>query len=174
MRDKAYSKKEQTKMERAFEPEKDVFQVLHQIASDLREKNDQSIYKDWGIPYKDGVWFDVKVSGLSNGNLSLRLDLHELVGGYRVNQERPSELESRSKDTKKLFDKFERELKKEFKKRSGKALSCSKGKTTVNWELVALNGLYRFFVVKVCEVKTKLDGQTWPADARERKEKELK
>lgn len=171
---KSLTKKEQTKMERAYEQEKDLISILHQIESDLKEENHQSLYRsNWGIPYKQNVWINLKTASKLDGTVCVRLQVDELVGGYRIPQESPSVLQSRQKDTKELLEKFEKGLRSEFKDRTGKALKLSKPDVKVYYELIATNGLYRFCAIKVATVTTELDGQTWPENEKERKKMEL-
>lgn len=159
--------KDQTKYEKTFEKEKDLLSTLHQIAVDLREEYDQEIYSKWGIPPKMAKWCRLKTFTDLDGDINIQLLVNELSGGYRINKEYPSELEKRGVETKKLLEKFEKLVRAEFKKRTGKALKISKGDTIVDWELIALNGLYNFFAIKTAKVRTELDGQSYPENEKE-------
>lgn len=159
--------KKQTKYEKTFEKEKDLLSTLHQISVDIREEYDQEMYKDWGIPPKMMKWCRIKTFLDLDGNTNIQLLVDELSGGYRINKENPKELEKKGLETKKLLDKFEKSIRNEFKKRTGKTLKISKGDTIIDWELIALNGLYRFYAIKTAEVKTELDGQTYPENEKE-------
>lgn len=156
--------KEQTKYEKSFEKEKDILSTLHQIAVDLREDNDQEMYKTWGLPPKMAKWCRMKTTTDKDGDIAVQLLVDELSGGYRINKENPKELEKRGLETKRILDKFEKLIRGEFKKRTGKTLKLSKGDLIIDWELIALNGLYRFFAIKTAKVRTELDGQSWPED----------
>jgi hypothetical protein len=53
-----------------------------------------------------------------------------------------------SRDTVNLLSKFEKEIRKQFKERTGKALTLKDAKIFVNWQKIALNGLYKYVAVK--------------------------
>lgn len=151
------SEKTTPPIEPVFDLNKDVVRVLHQIVEDMKEDADRGIKQKWGIPFKNLKNCDVKTG--ADGNVILLVFEHH--GGFRVSQEDSTVLHKRALDTKKLLNTFEKELKKEFKERTGKALRFSKGITQCDFQLVAQNGLYRFWAFKNCQVKTELDGQEY-------------
>jgi hypothetical protein len=151
------TEKDQPQIEPVYEQGKDYFQVLHQIVVDVREDADRAIKGKWGIPFKSLKHCNVKLG--ANG--ALLIIVFELHGGFRVRNETNEVLQKRAMDTRKLLGTFEKELKKEFKKRTKKDLKLSKGETQTSFEQIAQNGLYRFWAVKTCEVKTELDGQEY-------------
>lgn len=145
-------------MEKAYDLNKDLPATLHDIVAKMKEESNQAMYNDWGISPKQLKACDVKVFGEGP---KITLQVFEYSGAYRLPQQHPRDLQNEAQGTIKLLIKFETALKKEFKKRTGKALKISKGKTDVNWSVVALNGLYQFVAVKRAEVNTELEGQTW-------------
>lgn len=143
-----------------FDQNKDLPSVLHQIVQDMKENSEKELYNKWGFPWKKVANFKIKM----RGNDGLELLFFKLEGGFRVPQEDRNILQRKALETKKDLEKFEKALKKEFKERTGKTLRLSKGKVDCNYELVAYNGLYRFFTIKQCDVKTELDGHTYGED----------
>jgi hypothetical protein len=148
-----------------YEQGKHLADVLHNIIVDLREGNDQSLYEKWGIPFKSSDnWFNISLSGPASADEfpGFVIKVNELSGGFRADAERPDILANRAKDTIKLLESVEKAIKKEFKERTGKALVWkSKPQTAVNWEMVAYNGLYRFFATRSGTLKTKLEPQEY-------------
>lgn len=151
------SEKTTPPMEPVFDVNKDVFRVLHQIVVDMREDADRGLKKKWGVPFKCLKHCNVK----TGANNTLILLVYELHGGFRTRHEDATVLQKRAGDTRKLLKTFENELKKEFKERTGKALRLSKGVTHCDSELIAQNGLYRFWAFKNCEIRTESEGQEY-------------
>jgi hypothetical protein len=144
-------------MEPVFDLDKETFRVLHQIVQDMKEDADRTKIKNWGVPVKSLKNCSIKTH--SNGTASLVV--FELHGGLRVRQEPEENLRKRSMETVKLLKLFEKELKKRFKDKTGKALKLTQEQTSCHHELVATNGLYRFWAYKHCYIKTELDGQEY-------------
>jgi hypothetical protein len=143
-----------------YEQGKDLTSTLYNIVQDMREEVDQNMINDWSISPKQLKSCSAKVHGTGE-NPRVELRVSEMAGGYRVPAENPCVLSSRASDTVKLLDKFEKALKKEFKKRTGKALTIKKPQLRVDWQQVALNGLYQFIALRVGECTTKLQPQEW-------------
>lgn len=150
--------KDQSQPEKVYDGDKDLPHSLHQIVADMKEKANQEMYNDWSISYKDLKTCDIKTTGTGK----IALEVNQFFGGlFQVGKEDVKEMVERGKDTKKLLDKFESALKKEFKKRTGKTLKMTNVETFVNWELVSSNHLYRFFAIRTADLKTELDGQSY-------------
>lgn len=145
--------------EKAYDQDKDLQGVLVDIVTKMREEANQAMYNDWGISPKELKSCSIKLFG--SDPLHITLQVNESGGAYRLPQQNVNDLQLQSKGTLKLLEKFETALKKEFKARTKKTLKISKGKTDVNWEMVALNGLYQFVAIKQADVTTELDGQSW-------------
>lgn len=144
----------------AYEQGRDLPAVLHNIVVDMREEVDQNMINDWSISPKQLKSCNVKVHGTGE-KPRIELRVSEMQGGYRVPAENPCILADRASDTVKLLDKFEKALKKEFKKRTGKTLSIKKPDLRVDWQMIALNGLYQFIALRVGECNTELPSQEW-------------
>lgn len=165
--------KEQSKMERAYEQEKDLPAVLKQVAIDLREESDQALYSQWGINPKEVEWCDIKIRGVGDEGVSVEFVVNQHVGGLRLPVP-VAELDKRMAETEKVLGRYESAFRKLFKEKTGKALRLSKAKTFVNREQVALNGLYRFFAIKQAMVRTELDGNPYPENSKDLKDRVLK
>ncbi len=150
--------KEQSEPEKMYDPDKDLFHTLHQVVRDMKEMANQEMYNDWGISYKQLKTCDIKTTG--TGKIAFEVN-HFHGGLFQVGKEDRDELIARQKDTKKLLDKFEESVKKEFKKRTGKTLKMTNAETHINWELVSSNALYRFYAIRIADLKTELDGQSY-------------
>lgn len=153
--------KDQTKMERVFVQGNDLAASLKQTMIDIREENDQEMYKAWGLSPKELKWCEIKIRGVGDEGVSMEFHVNQLVGGYRTTWLAPQELDKRMLETEKVLKKFESVFRKRFKELTGKALKLSNQKTFVDREEVALNGLYRFFAIKEAQVKTELEGQNF-------------
>lgn len=132
----------------------DVQTVLKQIVVDMKQGVDTSMMNKWDISWKDLKNCAIKMNGDS-----VVFEVYEHVGGLRTKTENPFVLEARSKGTLELMDKFLKNVRKEFKERTGKNLTLKNQKKLCNWEMVATNGLYRFFCLLNATVGTALDGQ---------------
>ena len=143
-----------------YEQGRDLTSILHNIVQDMREEVDQEMINDWSISPKQLKSCSVRVHGTGE-NPRVELRVSEMAGGYRVPAENPCVLADRGKDTVRLLDKFEKAVKKEFKKRTGKTLTIKKPELRVDWQQVALNGLYQFIALRVGECTTKLKPQEW-------------
>lgn len=137
---------------RAYKLDKDVHQVLHNIVSDIM--HDKSLKNKWNLPFKDGYWCNIKIHG---DQMELRTEC--LKGGFRTNKADILELQKFARETKKDLGKFERAVRSEFKKRTGKALKWGKGKEFCNYEMIAMNGMYKFYCYKSGPIKVDLGGQ---------------
>ena len=143
-----------------YEQGKDLTSVLYNIVVDIREENDQSMVNDWSISPNQLKGCDIRIHGTGE-KPRIEFRVSEFQGGYRVPAENPCTLADRAKDTVKLLDKFEKSIKKEFKKRTGKTLTIKKPELRVDWQLVALNGLYQFVALRIGEIGTELPSHEW-------------
>lgn len=150
----------QTEMEPVFRLDRDLGSVVHQIAQDLRNKENSELYKNYGVSWKEMSWCSVKMAGDI-----LQLKVERLDGSFREPALNVDELRKKNKEILDLLKKFEKTLRKEFKSRTGKAFSFT-GKTVekADFERVALNGVYRFVAMKKGHVRTTLDGQSFDKD----------
>lgn len=148
--------KKQTPMEPVFDLNADVQRVVHQIISDLREKENDELRKKLAVNWKELEWFNVKFSG----NV-MQISVTKLDGSLRMPQAPPGELQKRLKECYECLHKFEKALREEFRDRTGKALTWKDAKEHADFQLVALNGLYQFVAKKIGEVKTVLPGQSY-------------
>lgn len=152
--------KKQSEMEPVYRLDKDLGSVLHQICTDLRNKENSEIRKEWGVSYHEMSWCSIKTGG---DMLELRVE--RLDGSFREPALNVDELRKKNKETAELLKKFEKAVRKEFKSRTGKALSfVGKKVEKSDYERVALNGVYRFIACKKGHVKTTLDGQSFSDD----------
>lgn len=143
-----------------YEQGRDLTSTLYNIVQDMREEVNQEMINDWSVSPKQLKNCAVRVHGTGE-NPRVEVRVSEMAGGYRVPAENPCVLADRAKDTIKLLDKFEKALKKEFKKRTGKTLTLKKPELRVDWQQVALNGLYQFVALRIGECTTKLQPQEW-------------
>ncbi len=153
----ASDEKKQTEMEPLYRLDKDLITVLHQICKDLRDKENSEIRETWGVSWKEMSWCNI----LTGGDV-LELKVERLDGSFREPRLAVDELRKKQKETTDLLKKFEKALRKEFKKRTGKALSFTGKKQEMSdFERIALNGVYRFVAAKKGHVKTSLPGQSF-------------
>ncbi len=143
-----------------YEQGKDLTSTLKNIVVDMREERDQSMINDWGISPLQLKQCLVRVYGTED-KPKVEFRVSEMHGGYRVPAENPCVLSDRAGDTVKMLDKFEKAVKKEFKRRTGKTLSVKKPETRVDWQMISLNGLYQFTALKIGECTTELPPQEW-------------
>lgn len=146
--------------EPVYEQGKDLVSTLKNIVVDMREERDQSMINDWGISPLQLKQCLVRVHGTGE-NPKVEFRVSEIHGGYRVPAENPCILADRAKDTIKMLEKFVKAVKKEFKRRTGKTLTVKKPETRVDWQQIALNGLYQFIALQIGECTTKLPPQEW-------------
>lgn len=146
--------KKQTPMEPVYNQSQDLHAVLFQIVEDLKDRKNQELHKNLAVSWKELEWCDIKF----NGNI-LEMHVNILDGSLREPQRTPIELQKRLKEVYNVLHKFENAVRKEFKKRTKKALTWVKPKEFANYELIAMNGLYRYYAIKIGEVKTTLPGQ---------------
>lgn len=164
------SVKDKDKKERTFIPEKNILHLLQQCMVDIRESKDQSIYKEWGIPYKCFEWCNVKIGGSGDDGVQVVFSVDRLDGALRLPKADSVELEKTARQTDKILETFISEFKKCFKKKSGKALTLSKVKKwPCQYEVIALNGLYRFVSRKSANVKASIDPQEYPSNYKDQK-----
>lgn len=148
---------ENPKIEPVYNLNGETFVVLHQIVADMREDADRYLKNKWNIPFKSLKHCTIK----TNSDGTLTMIVHELHGGFRVRQEPVEVLQKRAQDTIKLLKSFEKELKREYKQRTKKTLNLSGGVTSCDYQLIATNGLYKFFAIKHCKINKTLDGQEY-------------
>ena len=146
--------KKQTEMEPVVDLNSDLQTVILQIVSDLKEQQNDDLRKSHGIGWKELEYANVKFGG---NKLELRVSI--LDGSLREPKRNPAELQKRLKETYDVLHRFEDAVRKEFRKRTKKALTWIKPQESGDFEFVALNGLCRFFAIKFGEVKTQLPGQ---------------
>jgi hypothetical protein len=146
--------KKQTEMEPVYDQTVDLQATIHQIVSDLKEQQNQDMRKVYALPWKEVEYASVKFGGNK-----LELIVNILDGSLREPKRNPAELQARLKDVYDILHRFEDAVRKEFRKRTGKALTWVDPKEFGDCELIALNGLHRYFAIKLGEVKTKLVGQ---------------
>lgn len=143
-----------------YKLDKDTFQVLHQIVHDLRYEKE--LKNKWNLPVKDDYWYNINFHG---DQMELRVEC--LKGGFRSSRVDSLELQRLAGETKKLFDKFEKMVRSEFKDRAGKSLVWGRGNQYCNYEKVAMNNLYKFYCVKNGPVRVNLGGQEFSEDGPE-------
>lgn len=148
--------KKQTKMEPVYDQSKDLHATLFQIVEDLKEKRNEELRQELAVSWKELQWCDIKFGG---NTLELRVNI--LDGALREPQKHTQELQKKLKEVYAVLDRFEKAVRKEFKNRTKKALTWNKPKEFANFELIAMNGLYRFYALKVGEIKTTLPGQSF-------------
>lgn len=148
------SHKKQTPMEPVYDQTKDLHAVLFQIVEDLKEKTNEELRSRLAVSWKELKWCDIKFGG---NTLELRVNV--IDGSLREPQKNPAELQKRAKEAFTVLHRFEDAVRKEFKKRTKKALTWISPKEFCNHELIAANGLYRFYALKIGQVKTVLGGQ---------------
>lgn len=146
--------KKQTQMEPVYDQTKDLHAVLFQIVEDLKEQANDELRSQLAVSWKELKWCDIKFGG---NTLELRVNI--LDGALREPQKHVQELQKKLREVYDVLHRFESAVRKEFKKRTKKALTWVKPKEFANYELVALNGVYRFYALKIGEVKTTLPGQ---------------
>jgi hypothetical protein len=146
--------KKQTEMEPVFDFNADVDTVVHQIVSDLREKQNDELRKRLAVSWKELEWVKVKTGG---NKLEISVDL--LDGSLRQPKKNPAECQKKLKETIRVLERFEDAIRKEFRSRTNKALTWVDPHVHADFELIALNGLCRFFARKFGEIKTSLPGQ---------------
>lgn len=142
---------------KVYHEEKDVAATLYAIKEKLKDDANKSLYNDWGVPVTALKGCDIKVSGGPDNKIVVQFKINEFHGGFRVPSEDPRVLEERGKDALKTLKKLEDAVKKEFKSRTGKTLKLEKTDAKVDWQLVALNGLYQFVAVRTTKVNTELE-----------------
>lgn len=146
--------KKQTEMEPVYDQTLDLQGTLYQIVSDLKEQQNEDMRKVYGLPWKELEYADIKFGG---NKLELRLNI--LDGSLREPKRNPAELQKKLADVYDALHRYEDAVRKEFRKRTGKALTWVDPKEFADCEMIALNGLYRYYALKLGEVKTKLEGQ---------------
>lgn len=142
---------------KVYHEDKDIVATLHAIKTKLKDDADKAMYNDWGIAPTQLKSCDIKVSKDSDDKIVVQLKVNEFHGGFRVPSEDPRHLEARGKETLELLKKLESAVKKEFKEKTGKTLRLEKSTPKVDWQLVALNGLYQFVALRSAKVNTELD-----------------
>lgn len=136
--------------------------VLQQITSELKLEGNKLAAK-YDLPWRDLEYCNISFTGTEDGK-ELTMKVENRKGGFRVGKADPTvnafnakELQSYLGDIRKILKNFEKALKKEFKEKTGKALRLTSPKEFANYELVATNGLYRFFAIKTAAVDASLD-----------------
>jgi len=140
--------------------DRDIEQVLHNIVNDFNRNADYK--KRWNINPKEEVHVSIKTSGDF-----LELRVQGLRGGWRQSVVDQREMTKHLAEMRKVLKSAESDLRKEFKKVTGKSFRWSKGKTWADYEKIALNGLYCFHAVKAGPIQTKLDRQKHTEDGPE-------
>ena len=148
--------KKQTKAEPVYDQTKDLKAVIFQIVEDLKEQTNEELRSRLAVSWKELQWLNAKMGG---NVLELRITIAD--GSLRMPQRHPQELQKKSKESLDVLGRVESAIRKEFKKRTGKALTWVNPKEATDYQLVALNGLYNFYAIKVGEVKTVLAGQSF-------------
>ena len=151
--------KKQTEMEPVFDFNSNVETVIHQIVSDLNEEKNEELRNKLGVSWKELQWFKVKT-----GQNYLEITLNLFDGSLREPKKNAQECQKKLKEVVKLLEKFESSLRTEFRSRTKKALTWVDSDIKADFELVALNGLCRFYACKFGEIKTKLPGQTFDGE----------
>lgn len=146
--------KKQTAPKPLFDQTKDLKSVIHQIAADLREK------ANWELHGTQTSWKDLKTCDVQMSGNNLTIRVNAMDGSLRQPRKNASELQAKMKQTTVLLDRFETALRKEFKKRTGRTLSWKNKKEMSDCEMIALNGLHRFYAIRTGEVTTELAGNS--------------
>lgn len=162
--------KDDNKKERAYLPEQDILHGIAQAAVDVREKKDQEIYKEWGIPYKAFSWCNTKIHNNNGEGIVVLFSVDRLDNGLRLPSADSIQLEKYARETQKILKSYITEMKKMFKEITGKTLTLKNVKDfPCNYEKVANNGLYRFVARQKAEVRTKMDKQEYPSNIEDSK-----
>ncbi len=148
--------KKQTEIEPVFDLYGDVQNVVYQIVADLKEKENDELRKRLAVSWKELEWFNAKMAGKT-----LQISITKLDGSLREPKFHPDELQKRIREAYDCLHRFEAALRKEFKNRTGKALTWVKPKEFADSQLVAMNGLHQFVAKKIGEIKTTLPGQKY-------------
>lgn len=135
-----------------YKLDKDIEQVLHNIINVWNHNKDYA--ERWDMNPKDQIWTNIKFQG---DVLELRVEC--LKGGWRSTVQDIQEMQNFSRDIRDALKKAEKDLRKEFKKKTGKAFRWSKGKERANYEAVAMNGLYKFYASKSGKVTVDIGRQ---------------
>lgn len=146
--------KKQTEIEPVFDREKDLQSVLFQIVEDLKEKQNDKLRSRLAVS-----WKELQFCNINFGGDTLELKINIIDGSLREPQKNPAELQKRLREAYNVLHKFEDAVRKEFKSRTGKSLIWTESREFASHEMVALNGLYRFYALKAGKVKTSLEGQ---------------
>jgi hypothetical protein len=141
-------KNTQSKRQIVYEQGKDAISVLHNIVSDMRDERNKEMLNRWDISHTELKGCDIKVSSAGVGAYSISIIATEYKGDLRKFPMDASMQKKLSRDTVNLLSKFEKEIRKQFKERTGKALTLKDAKIFVNWQKIALNGLYKYVAVK--------------------------
>ena len=161
---------EQSTVIKTYEPKKDLAGLLKQCEVDLREENDQLLYKNWGIPFKESKWCSMKVSNDGENGVKVRFQVDRLDGAIRCPGADSVELAKWAKETQKLLESYVKAVKKCFKEKAGKGLRLKKVKDfDCRYEKIVLNGLYRFVCAKEAYVSGKYENQTFAKDYKDLK-----
>ena len=140
--------------EPVFDPNVEVETVLNQIVSDIKDSTQQEIAKSIGVSLKDVEGFNIKYA---KGMLQINVSI--IDGSLTEPNRQPLEKQKRIREVFDKLERFESKLRKEFRQRTGKALTFKNTKQFADCEMIALNGLYRYFAKKVGEVSTVLPRQ---------------
>ena len=137
---------------RVYRLDRDIEQVLHNIVNVFN--SDEGRHQSWGLNPKEEVWVNIRYQG---GDLELRVE--SLKGGWRTTVSDVVEMEKYATCMKDCLTKAEKDIRDTFKDITGKSLRWGKGKEWVNYEPVAMNGLYKFYAHKTGPVRVVLDRQ---------------
>lgn len=129
--------------------------VLQTITNEMKLDSNKLAAK-YDLPWKELEYCNISFTGKEEGQ-ELTMKVEDRKGGFRVGAGDAAALQAKLSDIRKTLSNFEKALKKEFKERTGKALRLTKPKEIANYEMVALNGLYRFFAIKTVCVDASLE-----------------
>lgn len=139
----------------SFKLDQDMHSVISSLVYEMKEDNNKLAAK-YDLPWTQAKYCNVQFEGDQ-----IIMKVEERKGGFRIRGENGKVLNSQLADVIKLGEKFEKAIKKEFKERTGKALTIKGKSTKSDFEMVAYNGLYRFFTITTGKVSSKVEGQSF-------------
>ena len=145
---------EQTPMEKVFDLDANMAAVLTKVVDEIKkEEGERPRFGQDQVIYRDLVGYNLQLLN----NSVLRLIVTQTVGGFRSRQMLPRDLNDAADECYKCLTKFEKEVRKRFKEKTGKSIRLSGATASSDYIRVAENGLYRITAIKTATIKTVLD-----------------
>lgn len=130
--------------------------VIQNITNELKTEGNK-LAATFNLPWRKLEYCNVSFTGTEEGTIRLTMKVEDRKGGFRVQRDDASHLQDRLREIRDVLKNFEKALKAEFKERTGKALKMKAPKEFADFEMVAPNGLYRFYAMKSVEVSSALE-----------------